>query len=445
MAHPFETFADRHPAATRWILTAAHMGVLTVPGATILAAVTGHTGLTIAGVFAGIGFYATGYAAAALNYRDRVQQQVGQARQEAAEARQEIARARRDPLTGLPNRAVADQMLAAATDAGTPMTVALIDVDGLKTVNSSVGHAGGDQYLLAVAQRLARAVPDGGVLVRQGGDEFLLLAPGVDPQRLAADIRAVLAGSTVIAGYRLQPRASVGIATTDPTGAASHARARADSAIYTAKREGGNRILVFDPDRDPEPLPDGTRPLVRRRDINPFAEAGTAWPPAPGDELIPVLLAPDDLHLVAMALSSAADRWAQAGAEAAAGAQRPQAPPSSEPGRMDVEPTPAGYTGIARLAAEQQARYTRLLERLQPIIEATDALGDASHTPSSAARPGMSSVVLIGISAAFTPADLEALVITAAEAVYGQPDDLSSRQREVAARAYALLQQAIDD
>jgi len=92
MPHPFERVADRHPAATRTFLTVAHLAVLTVPAATILAAITGHTGPTIVAVFAGIGWYATGYAAAALRYRQR--------------SRREVARARQDPLTGLPNRAV---------------------------------------------------------------------------------------------------------------------------------------------------------------------------------------------------------------------------------------------------------------------------------------------------------------------------------------------------
>jgi len=86
---------------------------------------------------------------------------------------------------------------------------------------------------------------------------------------------------------------------------------------------------------------------------------------------------------------------------------------------------------------------TRLISRVQPIIEAADAIGEAGHGPATAAA--VSCVVLVGISAAFSPADLEALVITAAEAVCGQLDDLSSRQRELAARAYTLLQHAIDD
>src|SRR5262249_41660853 len=125
---------------------------------------------------------------------------------------EQVADARRDPLTGLPTRAVADQLLEQATRDGTAMTVALADIDGLHAVNMTRGQAAGDQSLTVGAQRLTRAVPPGGVLVRQGGDELTLLAPGVDPDDLAQAIGAALAGPAVIAGHRLQPRASVGIA-----------------------------------------------------------------------------------------------------------------------------------------------------------------------------------------------------------------------------------------
>jgi hypothetical protein len=180
----------------------------------------------------------------------------------------------------------------------------------------------------------------------------------------------------------------------------------------------------------------------RRRDITPAIEAGMAWPPTPGAELIPLLLAAEDLRAVAQALHTTADRWAQVAAEAAAGAKRPPSAPSSEPGWMNIEPTPAGYTGIAGLAAQEQARYLRLLQRLQPIVETADTLDTAAHTPTQ--PPAASWVALVGISAAFTPDELEALVNTAAEAVCGDLDELSSRQRELAARAYALLQDVID-
>lgn len=434
MPTTFDSRTQRHPTATRLSLT---LGALVLTNATVLAVLTGHTALTAIGIAAFLGTYLSGYSTAAHRYQQRLAHKV--------------AEARKDPLTGLPNRALADEMLDAASRAGASMTVALIDINGLHTINGNLGLAAGDQYLTTVARRLAQAVPPNGLLVRQGGDEFTLLAWNTDPQDLADRIGAALAGRAIIAGYRIQPRASVGIAATNTAATAEetvdahHARARADSAMYTAKRDGGNQIRIFDPDRDPEPSPDGTRPLVRRRDINPIVEAGMSWLPTLGDELIPLLLSPDDLRTVAQALTTAADRWTRAAAEAAAG--RPASAPGSEPGRMNIEPTPAGYAGIARLAGQQQARYTQLLQRLQPIIETAEALDGAGHAPTSpsATAPAMSCVVLVGISAAFTPADLDALVITAAEAVYGQPDDLSSRQRELAARAYALLQDAIDD
>jgi hypothetical protein len=168
-----------------------------------------------------------------------------------------------------------------------------------------------------------------------------------------------------------------------------------------------------------------------------------AWLPSPGDDLIPVLLSVGDIRTIHDALSAARDRWAQAANQAQADAQDPDAVPSCEPGRINVEPTPAGYRGIARIAADQQTRYDRVIDRLDPIVQAAQAIDDTAQTP--AAVPNVATVVLIGISATFTPPDLEALVITAAEAVYGQPDDLSSRQRKLAARAYDLLQDAFDD
>ncbi|MFD0584877.1 GGDEF domain-containing protein [Dactylosporangium darangshiense] len=361
----FHDRTQRHPTAARHGLMLA---AFVLANATVLAAFTGHTFLTAVGVIALGCAYLAGHATAARRYQQRLVH--------------EVAEARKDPLTGLPNRALADEMLAAASRGGAPITVALIDVNGLHSINGNLGHAAGDQYLTIIARRLAQAVPPHGVLVRQGGDEFTLLAWNTEPQDLADRIGVALAGRAVIGGYRIQPRASVGIAATetaaDGTVDAQRARARADSAMYTAKRDGGNQIRIFDPDRDTEPSRDGTRPPVRRRDINPIVEAGMAWLPTPGDELIPLLLAPDELHTVAQALATAAEGWRRAGAEAAAGASRTASAPSSEPGRM--KPTPAGYAGIARLAAQQQARYTELLQRLQPIIATVDALDEAGHT-----------------------------------------------------------------
>jgi diguanylate cyclase (GGDEF)-like protein len=179
-----------------------------------------------------------------------------------------VRAARQDKLTGLATRPVMDDLLCAATRDRVPVTVALADVDGLHAVNATFGHAGGDQYVAEVARRLAHALPTGGTLVRQGGDEFALLVPGtVTAAQLATMIGSALSGPAVISGQRLQPRASVGVHSS--TGDAWHALACADAAMYTAKENGGNHILTYDAGRDGIPEPDGTRPATRRRDHKP--------------------------------------------------------------------------------------------------------------------------------------------------------------------------------
>jgi hypothetical protein len=160
--------------------------------------------------------------------------------------------------------------------------------------------------------------------------------------------------------------------------------------------------------------------------------AGVAWPPAPGDDLIPLLLSVADTHTLYQGLRDARDLWTKSAA-AQDGAPRTALHPDATPGTGDAT------SGVS--AAAHAARYARLVEHLTPIIDATPA---GAHTGAATAQPSVASVVLVGISAEFTPLDVEALVKTAAEAVCGQREDLSSRQLDLAARAYALLQEDID-
>jgi len=366
VSNVFDNYAQRRPAAARRILATATLAVLTVPAASMLALVTGRTALAAVGVFASIGFYAAGYSSAAVGYGRRL--------------RAAVAEARRDPLTGLPTRAVADQRLDAATRDGTPITVALADIDGLHAINMNLGLAAGDQYITAVARRLSRAVPSGRCLVRQGGDEFTLLAPNLAPDEVATAVGAAMAGPAIVAGYRIQPRASGG-------GDARYARACADAAMYTAKAAGGNHIMVYHPDREGQPEPDGTRPLIRRRDLNPPGPDGLAWLPTPGDDLLPLLLSVDDARAVHQALCTVRDRWAQAGADAQPGTDTDtdQTPPATAPGHINIEPTPAGYRAIAGIADREKARYARLADRIAPIIEAAELL-DTPHRLTTPAR-----------------------------------------------------------
>ena len=190
-----------------------------------------------------------------------------------------VRNAVRDPLTGLPTRAALDRALQRADASGGPFTVALVDVDGLHDVNLAWGHAAGDQYLAAIAERLRLAVPADSCLVRQGGDELTIVAAGGDAAGLQARISAVLAAPGWVAGRQVPLRASVGVAVGGPTragepaavtsGDATYVLACADAAMYSAKHAGGGQVLLYRADRDGRPALDGTRPAVRRRDTRP--------------------------------------------------------------------------------------------------------------------------------------------------------------------------------
>ena len=343
-----------YPGTAAVLVFLAALLALLTPAVLVLAAVRHLSLLGLIGAGATLLLYDGGYLAAVWHRRDLTA---------ALEA------ARRDPVTGLPTRAVAEAALHAATADRTRLTVALADVDGLRAVNNGLGHPAGDQLLHAIADRLTHAVPPGGLLARLGGDEFILLAPDTDPAALATAIGATLAGPASIAGHRMQPRASVGIATTDALADAHYALARADAAMYTAKDAAGNQILVFDPDRDGEPERDGTRPLVRRRDQRPTCTDAINWAtPRPAEHLVPVLWTAADLATIHAAVAAQRDRLAEAAAQAEAGANAPDRP--SEPagdGFINVEPTRGGYATMAAMFGTEAAKYDRLAQRLSTL------------------------------------------------------------------------------
>jgi diguanylate cyclase (GGDEF)-like protein len=119
-----------------------------------------------------------------------------------------------DGLTGLANRALFRDRLAAALAAGEPAAVLLVDLDDFKTVNDSLGHDVGDRLLVSVADLLRDQGT--GLAVRLAGDEFALLVTdtAVDPEELA---RRILDGlSQPISEHRLLVQASVGVAVAEP-------------------------------------------------------------------------------------------------------------------------------------------------------------------------------------------------------------------------------------
>src|SRR4051812_48225693 len=157
-----------------------------------------------------------------------------------------------DSLTGLPNRAWFLHRLRRAVERGTPVAVMLLDLDGFKTVNDSLGHAAGDTMLIEVATRLKGALRGTDCVARLGGDEFTILAEGAGAEgavELAGRVLAALDAPVVLDSRTVFCQASVGIAlSADGSYAAMELLRDADAAMYTAKRRGGRRYEVFSAD-----------------------------------------------------------------------------------------------------------------------------------------------------------------------------------------------------
>jgi diguanylate cyclase (GGDEF)-like protein/PAS domain S-box-containing protein len=133
-----------------------------------------------------------------------------------------------DGLTGLANRELFTERLTAATVANRrvagPVSIMLIDLDGFKAINDTLGHHVGDAVLVAVAERMRACVRSGDTPARLGGDEFAILLPGAGPEIAAAIAQRfleLLEQPVQIDGHRLPIHASVGIA---PTTAATRTR-----------------------------------------------------------------------------------------------------------------------------------------------------------------------------------------------------------------------------
>jgi diguanylate cyclase (GGDEF)-like protein len=167
-----------------------------------------------------------------------------------AKASHSMREALTDPLTGLANRRwLLDRLrheLVRADRGGTPATVLFIDLDGFKLINDSLGHDVGDQLLVAVAERLRRAVRDRDVCARLGGDEFAVLLTGSsDPPAVTERIIDAVRRQFQIGEHEVFVSVSVGIAS--GRGEAETLLREADVAMYHAKRSGAGRYARFEP------------------------------------------------------------------------------------------------------------------------------------------------------------------------------------------------------
>jgi diguanylate cyclase (GGDEF)-like protein/PAS domain S-box-containing protein len=161
-----------------------------------------------------------------------------------------------DSLTGLPNRAVfrdrLEHALARSARVGDTLAVLLLDLDGFKLVNDSLGHDAGDELLIAVGARLQACLRSGDTVARLGGDEFAILLEDAASEESAIALAGRLLDS-LTSPFDLRERevfigASIGVSLhAGASGVADEMIRNADAAMYAAKGGGKGRCAVFQP------------------------------------------------------------------------------------------------------------------------------------------------------------------------------------------------------
>jgi diguanylate cyclase (GGDEF)-like protein/PAS domain S-box-containing protein len=161
-----------------------------------------------------------------------------------------------DPLTGLPNRALfLDRLSQAFTQrlrrSSQNCGVLFLDLDRLKEINDTLGHAAGDELLIAVAERLRGALRPQDTAARLGGDEFAILVENIQSvsgiEIVATRVLEAMDREFAVCGHAIHTSASIGVAIAGPDHAVPELLIRdADFAMYRAKQDGGGRFEIFD-------------------------------------------------------------------------------------------------------------------------------------------------------------------------------------------------------
>lgn len=154
-----------------------------------------------------------------------------------------------DPLTGIANRAAFGEAVEQALEASVPFSLLLLDMDNFKSVNDTLGHAAGDEFLCVVARRLQNAVSLRDLVARLGGDEFVIFLPESDSvaaAMLAARLIDAIAVPFQLGSHSIVRGCSIGGAEWELGDSFSDVLRRADQAAYRAKHAGRSRFAMHD-------------------------------------------------------------------------------------------------------------------------------------------------------------------------------------------------------
>jgi diguanylate cyclase (GGDEF)-like protein len=167
---------------------------------------------------------------------------IGTAVGRAEQLGQLVLAAETDSLTGLPNRRSWDERLATgvgyAGSTGTPLAVAILDLDCFKPFNDERGHQAGDRLLVAAGAGWAARLRRGDTVARYGGDEFGILLPGATLEDALAVLHRVRRATP------LGQTCSIGVAAWDGAESGAELVSRADAALYVAKTSGRDRVTA---------------------------------------------------------------------------------------------------------------------------------------------------------------------------------------------------------
>lgn len=159
--------------------------------------------------------------------------------------------ATRDTLTGMYNRqAVLGRFgyeLAKLRNENRKIAAAMLDIDHFKVINDTYGHMAGDSVLSEMAKRIQESLPPGSFAGRVGGEEFLIIFPQADKNSVIAACEKIknVIGNTAISVFpiNISITVSIGIATSDEAETLDGLIRLADNALYSAKRQGRNRVV----------------------------------------------------------------------------------------------------------------------------------------------------------------------------------------------------------